>query len=386
MTRMLALALAWGCTQPDAPPPAQYDCTPTSTDHPRAEAFQALVDAGLAAGSPAISAAVIDTDGVWLSAGGSADLGQDIDVDTCHRFYVASVTKMFASATALRLAEDGVWSLDDPARDYLPAEVVDKIANLDRDTPGGGATLAQLLQHTSGIPDYLTIDYFLAAFNGQLTGDAAADELRWAYGRDPWFDPGTDLAYSNANYLLLSLAMEQATGEAAYDTVRHHVLDPLQLTATDGRSDASRAIVRGYGDLHGNGRLMDHTELTEGVMLGAGKLDGGLVSTPHDVAQFLRAVAQGELLEEPSQTELTSFYDYEPGEDDGPEDGYSLGLARLDTPYGVAWGHYGGVYPFQSAAFHFPDHDVTAVVFASGFTSDVSDWINGAALFDPALP
>ena len=333
-----------------------------------------------------MSAAVIDEHGVWAAAGGAADIAQDIDAEPCHRFYFASVTKMFAASTALRLAEEGLWSLDDLARDHLPAEVNAEIANLDITDPAEGVTLRHLLQHTSGIPDYLSASYFTTAFNGGLEGGSAAEELEWAYGRAAQFAPGTDLEYSNANYLLLSLAIEEVTGgEAAYDVVREQVLAPLALDDTLGRSESPDAIVRGYGDLYGDGRLMDHTALTESVMLGAGKLDGGLVSTPADVAALLRALSADALLSPGSFAEMSDFYDYEPGEDDGPEDGYGLGLARIDTPHGVAWGHYGGVYPFSSAAFHFPEHDKTVVVVVNGFTEEVGEWGQGMSVFDAAF-
>ncbi|MEL6342510.1 MAG: serine hydrolase domain-containing protein [Myxococcota bacterium] len=383
MTRIGIVLMAAGCAGPELPAEAWYQCTASSTpDHPEAERYQRLVDDALTAGTTAVSVAVIDDHGLWAGAGGMADLEQQIPAAPCHRFYFASVTKTFAASTALRLDEDDVWSLDDQAVDYLPEEVIDKIANLDIDDPKKGVTLRHLLQHTSGIPDYLSAAYFMEAFNGGLTGDSAAGELEWAYNRAPMFAPGEDFEYSNANYLLLSLAIEEATGAEAYDVVHKMVTTPLGLTDTLGRSENPNAIARGYADMHGNGVLMDHTELTESVMLGAGKLDGGLVSTPTDVANLLHALSDDTLLQTSSFLEMSDFFEYEPGEDDGPEDGYGLGLARIKTDHGIGWGHYGGVYPYQSAAFHFPERNTTVVVVVSGYTEDVTDWINGQAIYN----
>lgn len=380
---MSLLLMLLACAGPALPDPRWYTCEAQDTGpaHPRAEAFEGILTQGLAAGSVAVSAAVIDADGTWVGAAGDADLAQGVAAEPCHRFYFASVTKMFAASTALRMAEEGAWDLDTLARDHLPDEVVARVANLDIDDTQTGVTLRQLLMHRSGIPDYLSVPYFMAAFNGELHGAPAAEELEWAYGRDALYAPGGGYTYANSNYLLLSLAMEQVSGRPAYAQVASLVTEPLGLDATQGRSEADGAIARGYGDLHGHGHLIDQTELTEGVMLGEGKLDGGIVSTPLDVARLLTALAEGALLTPESFAEMSDFA----AQRDGLEDGYGLGLTHLDTPYGPAWGHYGGVYPYQSAAFYFPDQGRAVVVVVSGFTAEVSAWMEGEAVFSAAL-
>ena len=176
--------------------------------------------------------------------------------------------------------------------------------------------------------------------------------------------------------------MTEVTGSPGYDVVRDYVTGPLELDHTWGVSEQPTAVVRGYADLHGRGRLLDHTELTEGVMLGEGKLDGGLTTTPGDVVLLLDAFAKGTLLEPSSFEAMSAFRDHGP---EGVETGYGLGLARIETPYGTAWGHTGGVYPFLSTAFHFPDHNKTVVVAINGFTTESSDWMGATDVFDSAF-
>lgn len=378
MTRLLAPLLLAACG-PDLPAPETYACTPVEVaPHPRAARYRALVDEVLALGSPGVSAAVIDADGLWLGAGGHADLRQGISTETCHRFYVASTTKMLTAATFLRLQERGALDLDTPARDLLPDEHVDAIENLDR-TGADAVTLRQLLQHTSGIVDYLSMGYFLAAFDGELAGATAEEELGWTHGRAAWHTPGGPYRYSNANYLLLSLALESVTGQPAYDVVHEAVLQPLGLDATAGRSTTEGAIVRGYADQHGRGVMVDHTVLTESVMGGAGKLDGGLVSTPADLATVTRALGSATWLGPDAMEEMLDWHVYPEDADEGLEDAYGLGLARIQTAYGPAFGHYGSVYPYQTLAFHFPERDTTVVVTANGFNEAVGDWLTGEA-------
>jgi len=396
-SRRLSVYLAWlgsmsaGCVDTDLPAPAWYACDPDDAlggvdpaAHPHAGRYQRIVDNGLELGVPAVSAAVISPEGTWVSAGGQVDIAQNISAETCHRFHIASVTKMYTAASTLRLVDRGPLSLDHAARRYLPNQVVDEIPNLSGQDGDGEATLRQLLQHTSGIPDYLRMSYFTDAFNLALEQGTAAEELEWVYGDSALFPPGTDLQYSNSNYLLLSLILGDVTGRSAYGVVHKEVSAPLGLNDTLGRSEAPRAVARGYADLHGTGQVVDHTELTTSVMGGAGKLDGGLVSTPLDTARFLDALMHGDVVDDTLlESEMMNARSY-PRSDD-LETGYGLGLARLDTPYGEAWGHYGSVYPYQALAFYFPDHDTTVVVFLNGIVEGWDAWFLGPAVFAPAL-
>ncbi len=367
------------------PAPEWYACDDVEQHegqaHPDAARYQGLVDGGLQLGAPAVSVAVISPDGLWLGSGGQADIAQGISAKSCHKYHVASTTKMLASTAALRLVEQGQFQLDDLAAEFLPSEVIGRVANLEL-TGSSGVTIRQLMQHTSGIPDYLTMGYFFDAFNFGLEPGSAAEELERIYGLDPWFEPGTDFEYSNANYLLLSLIIAETTGSPSHAAVYQYVTEPLGLDSTFARSEHPMGVVRGYGDLHGNGVLMDHTELTEAVMLGEGKLDGGFVSTASDLATLVRALAKGVLLSEESTSQMQDFLTYEPGEDDGPENGYGLGLARIETAYGGAIGHYGTVYPYQTLAFHFLEQDVTVVVTTNGTVGGVGDWLNSDAPYE----
>jgi D-alanyl-D-alanine carboxypeptidase len=378
--RPLLLLLATACAGPSLPDPSFYDCDDTPlgarSDHPRAERNRRLVEDALELGTPGVSVAVIDTDGTWLGAGGLADLELGVEARPCHRWHVASTTKMLAATSALRLEEDGLLTLDAPAKRWLSPEVVEHVANV-----ADGVTVRQLMAHTAGVPDYLTLGFFLDAFNGALQPSSAAEELERIHGAPADFEAGTDFEYSNANYLLLSLVLAEAAGMPAYDVVHEQVTEPLGLVDTLGRSEEPTALVRGYLDLHGDGTLIDFTDNTTAVMAGAGKLDGGFVSTPRDLAVLVRALAHGTLLGEASTEAMQSFRPYGPDDVSGIEDAYGLGLARVQTRYGPAIGHYGTVHPYQTVAFHLVEHDTTIVLAANGYVGDVGDWINSEAPF-----
>lgn len=361
MRRVLPfLVLCVGCSGPELPDPAYYSCDVdalgATPDHPHAERYQRVVDQLLDLGLPSVSVAVSSPDGLWVGAGGMADIEQGVALEPCDRFFVGSSSKMIAASAIMRLVEQGRLDLDAPAKVYLPAEVVAHIDQADQ------VTIRQLLSHHTGIPDYVTPKYLMEGFNFSLEPWSASETLeRYVYDQPALFAPDADWSYSNSNYLLLGLILEDITGLPAYDATRALVQDPLGMDGTAGGSEDPEALVRGYATLHGSWKMVDHTEATESVMGGPGKLDGGFVMPARDLAVLLDGLAHGGLLGADTLAEMTDFY--EGGDPGAPLSvGYGLGLIALETDWGPAWGHYGGVWPYSSLAFYFPDQDTSVVV------------------------
>ncbi|MCB9764346.1 MAG: beta-lactamase family protein [Alphaproteobacteria bacterium] len=374
MRRFIPLVLLGACAGPEVPSPDFYACdSPAFDEHPHADRYAGILEDGLALGLPAISVAVRSPEGLWLGAAGEADLSQGIAAEPCHRFYIGSVSKVFGATAALRLVDQGALSLDDPIRDHLPAEVVAHIAGAEV------ATVRQLLSHRTGFPDYVDATFILEVFNGGVEAMTVRETLEaYVYDARPLFAPGEDLSYSNSNYLLLALILEDVTGQSAYEAVHTLVTEPAGLTDSWGRSEGPTALVRGYGSLR-NGALVDHSEVTARVMSEAGKLDGGVVSTPADMVALLDALDT--LLEPETLTEMQDATAVT-HPDAGLMDGYGLGLMRLDTDYGPAFGHYGGVWPFAALAYHFPEQDTTVAVSVSGEVEGVGAFIDGPGVFE----
>ena len=150
-----------------------------------------------------ISATVMSADGTWSGATGKADGVRDVTSND--QFAIASVTKSVVAAQVMQMVEAGELGLDDTAADHLPPD-------LDFDTDG--ATIRQLLGHRSGLPG---IDP--AVFDAAIQESPTEDRQRvWTPAeilelvlpdRDP---PGQTFAYTNTNYLLLGLVIEQLAG------------------------------------------------------------------------------------------------------------------------------------------------------------------------------
>ncbi|MFI6560725.1 serine hydrolase domain-containing protein [Streptomyces sp. NPDC050534] len=190
------------------------------------------------AGMPGLFAEVRDGDEVWRGAAGAADVttGRPVTADMRHR--VGSITKTFTAAAVLQQVESGEIGIDAPIGRYLPQLV-----------PGGRGdtiTVRMLLNHTSGLAEYLPHAYpSLKAFPALAkTGPESLDDQRLTR-----FDPtklielgvtapaagapgGTPGLYSNTNYLLLGALLEQVTGTTAERYITRNVIERAGLRHT----------------------------------------------------------------------------------------------------------------------------------------------------------
>ncbi|MEL7435156.1 MAG: serine hydrolase domain-containing protein, partial [Chloroflexota bacterium] len=136
-------------------------------------------------------------------------------------FKIGSIIKLYVAAATVMLVNDGTLSLDDTLADYLP-DLLGQIENADQ------ITLRMLLQHRSGIPNYVddsdwdwgeppaTLDAYLA-----LVLDEPADFL-----------PDQRYAYSNTNYLLIGNILDNVIGYSHHRYIAEEILQPLGLTNT----------------------------------------------------------------------------------------------------------------------------------------------------------
>jgi CubicO group peptidase (beta-lactamase class C family) len=141
---------------------------------------------------------------------GFADLARTRPLTAGDELAIGSLTKQFTAAAVLQLVDDGKIALDAPISTYVP-EVAAPV------------TIRQLLNHTSGLPDYAT---------GANLGKSRDELLAIIGASTPAFPPGTRYAYSNTSYWLLARVTERVTGQPYADVLRARVLAPAGLTAT----------------------------------------------------------------------------------------------------------------------------------------------------------
>ncbi len=318
----------------------------------------AIIDSYAAPDGPALAVQVTTPEGMWSAAGGSANGSRAATVGDSFR--IGSMSKTLVAVVALLLVENGVIALDDRAADYLPAEVVARVANADR------VTLRQLLAMRSGISDYLERDRFWVVVETEPDHAwTAAEAITYVYDRPAMFAPDTDYYYSNSNYILMQLVLEAATRQPLHDLVRKYILDPLAMTSTYTQAfeaPPTITLVDGWEDWDGDGRLEAVTAINDGWGLG----DGALISTVGDLTTFYRALLGDQTLLSPAS--MAILLDFQP---DDVGDEYSLGLAAWESDFGTAWGHSGAVLGFVSIGFYLPDDDAIVMVLSANAELDV---------------
>lgn len=200
-----------GCESSEIIPSQFYDCIQTNqltVSSAEAASYQAHIDHLVSRGVPGIMLTIDHPQkGFWTGASGQADIASQVPMKSCNISRAGSTVKTFTATSILLLVEDGKLSLEDKARDYLPAAMVKKLKNADQ------ATVRQLLNHTSGIYNYIQDPKFqTASLNDLARVWQPEDLLSYAYGRDAYFAAGTGCQYSNTNYILLGLIIEKVSG------------------------------------------------------------------------------------------------------------------------------------------------------------------------------
>ncbi len=148
------------------------------------------------------SVLVIQEETVLLDQGyGSANLEWDIPNDPHVKFRIGSLTKQFTAALVLQLQEKKQLKIDDPLSKYLSSapQAWSKI------------TIAELLGHTSGIPNFITDSSYRT---WSMSPHSVAEELAFFRNKPLNFEPGTKFEYSNSNYIVLGAIIEKVAGQS----------------------------------------------------------------------------------------------------------------------------------------------------------------------------
>ena len=151
-----------------------------------------------------------------------ADLHNNISMKSCNITRAGSIIKMYVAVTLLKLQEEGKLDLDDKVTDHLNDEILSKIKNTDK------STIRQLLQHSSGIYNYILNPQFqTASLNNLIKEWQAPDLLFYAKNMEPYFQPGEDVHYSNTGYIILGMLIEKIENKPLYQVLDEKIFTPL---------------------------------------------------------------------------------------------------------------------------------------------------------------
>ncbi len=310
-----------------------------------------------------VSAAVIFPDQkVWKGVSGTSY--DTVSMKSDMLFAIGSITKNIVATLTLKLAEEGMLSLDDPLSKWLPRYLyVDNTI-----------TIRQLLNHTSGI--YMFWD------NQEIWDDLKNDrEKVWtpeevlSYIKEPCFAPGEGWRYSNTNYLLLAMIIEKVTGSNLSTEFRKRFWQPLNIE--NAYLSIEEVIPDNQAHVHGDnfnndGSNIDLTFLPrashESITYGS----SGLFVTAEDLARWCHALFEGEVLRRPSMDEMLKFVDIGSG---SRKRGYGLGvelfMKRMSSGE-RAIGHSGANIGTSAYMVHLSEHHVSVVVMVNAFNHECS--------------
>lgn len=317
---------------------------------------------------PGITAKISFADGTtWSGVAGTAKGDDPTIPDTRDwtglpmsenlKFRIASVTKSVTATAILQLVDKGTLSLDDTLGQWLP--------EVDIPTKDS-VTIRQLLNHTSGIPDFIRNKaFFDLNFKTPLREWTLAERI--AYGV-PVVEPGSTWAYSNTGYILLGQIIETVSGQSYGDYLKQNIFTPL------GMKDSS---VPGVKDFtvpapHANGYTFNFnqtTEIPDDMPKGGWLKDqttsnwqglgyGNIICTPGDLLTWLQALSDGRLLSKNSVNEMHQYI-----ETDTPGLKYGLGI----EDHGGYVGHDGDLPGYHSGAYSKDHHAIIVLMNGDSF-------------------
>ena len=292
----------------------------------RAPSFQAALDAARAEGSAygVTFAAVRDAELLWAGSSGRARDGLT-SLSPGSPLVIGSVTKTFVAATIMQLAEEGRLRLDDPVRLHLP-----ELRTLSREI-----TIAQLLDHTSGLADVFNDETRRGLEEHPEHAWTTAEVLRALHA--PWYEPGDGWAYANTNYFLLGLVVERLADATLATELDRRFVVPLGLEST-GLLDGTEP-----------GGPLEPAWTT--IFWGS----GAMVASAADLATWGDALYAGDVLDPRSRAAMVELNDHD----------YGYGLQKVEVGETTGYGHTGLLNTYTTLLYHLPEERVTVALLVN---------------------
>lgn len=285
-----------------------------------------------AKGGPPGAIATLYRDGkLTVLRAGRADVTRRGAPTATMHMRIASVAKAFSGAVALHLVQEGKLGLDDTIAQRLPG----------MPAAWGSVTIRQLLNHTSGLPDYTKSDGFVDQASNDPHGFVTPLQvIGWVRDLPVNFAPGAKYEYSNTDNIVVGLIAEAVTSSPYGSLLQSIVFDPAGLSQTSfptRRISLPRPFIHGYGVTPGQAPQ----DLTTFLSPSGAWASGAIVSTPTELNAFIRADLGLKFFGAAEQQAQMTFV---PGNSSPPGPGNNaagLALFRYTSRCGVVYGHTG---------------------------------------------
>jgi D-alanyl-D-alanine carboxypeptidase len=289
---------------------------------------------GASGGPPGAIATLYRNGRLTVVRAGRADIKRKGAPSTVDHMRIASVSKAFSGAIAMRLVHDGRLGLDDTIEQRLP--------NLP--PAWAGVTVGQLLDHTSGVPDYTESDAFAKRVGRNPAGFLSPTTLIDFVRPDPLvFAPGSSYAYSNTDNVVVGLIAQAVTGRHYSDLLDDIVFGPGKLRQTSFPTRTTKLpapFLHGYAVAPGE----EDQDVTTSLSPSVAWASGGVVSTPAELNAFIRAYLGLRFFGAAQQREQMRFLPGGQSSPPGPgQNAAGLALFRYRTRCGTVYGHTGSL-------------------------------------------
>ncbi|WP_406082774.1 beta-lactamase family protein [Streptomyces zaomyceticus] len=318
------------------------------------QVMQDGLNAAVAAGYPGATALLRKDGASQHLTAGVGDRLTGTPMDPTAQVRIGSNTKPFIGAVTMMLADQGLLSLDDTVDRWLPGVVT------GNGNDGKKIKIRQLLNHTSGVPEYLD-RVIVDAYSNPSKPFPPAQLIQLAMQRAPLFTPGASVKYTNTNFILLGMIIKAVTGNEPAVEVKTRLIDRLGLTGTSyptsdpklyGNHNRGYAVPLYYW---GERPYVDVTTLNVQFSGAA----GAMVSTLDDLAALHEALLDGTLLSPAMMDHLKTLVPYP------DQTNLSFGLAHevVNGPgtCGKVWTKGGAIYGYYTAVLTREDGAQAAV-------------------------
>lgn len=349
ITKLLAVALLFfisSCSNDDSKP---------SSD--KKALVQQKLDAALSK-FPGVSLSVKTASESYTLVAGDAVINEK-PMTSSALHYMQSIAKTFIAVAILKLKEEGKINLDAKVNLYLP--------NICNTLPNGNIiTVRQLLNMTSGLPDYLDNDQFLSDVVAGPLPMTSEQVLGYVYDQPAKFEPGTSFGYCNINYHLLALIIDSVIPNGHRTYITDKIMNTIGLSNThyiagSASTSAPEGTTANYLEI--DGTFTDVSELQLGTVL-TFIGDDGIVASVQDIAGFYYRLLHDKTVLSPASLEemkVAVSYQSTPI--------YGLGLHFYKTNGGLqAIGHEGSGAGAGAYAFYFPSKNTSIVLCTNAGT------------------
>lgn len=259
---------------------------------------------------------------VFSKAYGLAELSSGKKLDPATKLKIGSITKTFTATMIMQLVDEKKLSLDTKLSQFYP-----KVVNADK------ITIAMLLHHRTGIPDFLNDDPTVAQYI--YIENKKADLLKRIEGYTSAFEPDSQFKYSNSNYNLLGYIVEDITKKSYAENLNTRIVKKLGLKNTSFPVKIEPSQNEGYSFTF-NGNAWEQTPEWHNSLAFAA---GAIASTPDDLNLFLSGLFNGKLVSAGSLDQMKTI-----------KDSYGKGLIIAPFDERKFYGHTGGIENFRAAA------------------------------------